>query len=89
MFTGLIQATGTVRALEAQRMTLNVEQARTREMFAQQRTGLATRFATRSAERSGCLMGAISRGPAQVAAGDIRIAPAKNAACPPGPIHAK
>jgi membrane fusion protein len=37
---------GTVRALEAQRMTLDVEQARTREMFAQQRTGLATRFAT-------------------------------------------
>ena len=37
---------GTVRALEAQRMTLDVEQARTREMFAQQRAGLATRFAT-------------------------------------------
>lgn len=37
---------GTVRALEAQRATLDVERMRAREMFAQQRAALATRFET-------------------------------------------
>ncbi|WP_020655720.1 HlyD family efflux transporter periplasmic adaptor subunit [Massilia niastensis] len=37
---------GTVRALEAQRATLDVERLRAQEMFAQQRAALATRFDT-------------------------------------------
>lgn len=41
---------GTVRALEAQRMTLDVEKARTQEMFAQQRAALIRRLDTLAGE---------------------------------------